>query len=83
MEENDTYKSHWNTKELLNYVHEALSGHQAICIEILIETLLWKTNNMFAKCPIIKLELVDIYGRESHVEQPLHWTLVHLARKHR
>jgi hypothetical protein len=34
MEKNDTQKNHWNTKGLLNYVHEAPSGHQAICIEI-------------------------------------------------
>jgi hypothetical protein len=32
---------------------------------------------MFAKCPIIKLELMDAYGNESRVEQPLHWTLIH------
>jgi hypothetical protein len=33
------------------------------------------TNNRFMKCPIIKSELVDICGRESCVEQPLHWRL--------
>jgi hypothetical protein len=31
---------------------------------------------MFTKCPIIKLERVDVCGRECRVEQPLHWTLV-------
>jgi hypothetical protein len=36
---------------------------------------------MLAKCPIIKSELVDVCGRESHVEQPFHWTLVHEVRK--
>jgi hypothetical protein len=35
MEKNDIKKNHWNTKELLNCVHEAFGGHQAICIEIL------------------------------------------------
>jgi hypothetical protein len=39
MEENDIKKSHWNTKELLNYVHEVPNGHQAICIEILEQFL--------------------------------------------
>jgi hypothetical protein len=33
---------------------------------------LWKINNMFTKCLIIKLELVDACGRESRVEQTLH-----------
>jgi hypothetical protein len=36
---------------------------------------------MFVKCPIIKSTLVDTCGRESCVEQPLHWTLIHYARK--
>jgi hypothetical protein len=36
---------------------------------------------MFAKCLVIKSTLMDTCGRENHVEQPLHWTLVHRARK--
>jgi hypothetical protein len=35
MGKNDTNKSHWNTRGLLNYMYEAPSGHEAICIEIL------------------------------------------------
>jgi len=61
--------------DLLNYVHELLGGHKVICSEILEEFM--KDYNMFVKYLIMKSELVDACGRESHMEQPLHWTLVH------
>jgi hypothetical protein len=35
MEENNIKKIHWNTKVLLNYVHEVPGGHHVVYIESL------------------------------------------------
>ncbi len=61
----------FNPRELLNYVHVALGGHHAIYER------LTNLRKLFMKCPIIKSKLMETCGRESQVEQPLHWILVY------